>query len=921
MKYKFVLIGLLFLFANVQLQAQNLNAKITIKLQNQPMIELVKQIEAQSSYHIYYDEALFNELKLSFEITNASLAEVMKKAFLGSDFQFAVFGRSVFLTKSVQILTAISSLPTTNQSNITAPTINLAADLSTKSNINLTATEDKINLIGETDQSGKSRFKLIGFIKSEENGNPLAGVTILVSKLKVGSTTDTDGAYALDLPAGEHELSISAIDAEPTKRLIKVNGDGRFDISLKGKSLSLEQVTINEKKSTNVTGTQMGVEKLDIKTIQQVPTVFGEVDVLRVVLTLPGVKSVGESNAGFNVRGGSTDQNLILFDDATIYNPTHFFGFFSAFSPDIIKDVKLFKNSIPAKYGGRLSSVLELNVREGDKKEFKGTAGLGLLTSRINLEGPIIKDKTSFILGGRTTYSNWITNLLPKNSGYRDAKVSFYDLNLSIAHQQNDKNSFYATAYTSNDQSNLGTDTTFQYANRNLSVRWKHIFNEKLYSNISAGRDEYLYDNFSEYQEETDYRLKFSINQTRFKTNFNYAPNNKLNIEFGTNTIYYSNKPGALTPYNQQSLVIPDILPAEQGIENAIFAEQSYQLTPAITLNTGLRYSIYTMLGPANQAVYADGLSKSDANINDIVDYGSGKAIKTYHGPEYRLGANFLINESLSIKAGYNTQRQYIHMLSNTTSMSPTDVWKLSDLNIAPQRGQQLSLGIYKNLKENSIETSVEGYYKKIDDFLDYKSGAVLLLNHKIEQDVLPTQGKAYGIEFLVKKPTGKLNGWLSYTYSRTMLKTEDKEGINSINEGNYYPANYDKPHDVTMIGNYQLSKRFSISLNVTYSTGRPITLPVGKYFYNGGQRLLYSERNQYRIPDYFRSDISLNILGNHKVKQLTHNSWTIGVYNLTNRRNTFSTFFVSENRVINGYQLSIFGTAVPFINYNIRFK
>ena len=327
------------------------------------------------------------------------------------------------------------------------------------------------------------------------------------------------------------------------------------------------------------------------------------------------------------------------------------------------------------------------------------------------------------------------------------------------------------------------------------------------------------------------------------------------------------------------------------------------------------------MLGPASQSVYAEGLSKSDDNINAVVNYGSGKAVKTYHGPEYRLGANFLLNESLSIKAGYNTQRQYIHMLSNTTSMSPTDVWKLSDLNIAPQRGQQLSLGLYKNFNNNTFETSVEGYYKKIDDFLDYKSGAVLLLNHKIEQDVLPTQGKAYGIEFLVKKPAGKLNGWLSYTYSKTLLKTEDKQGVNSINEGNYYPANYDKPHDVTMIGNYQLSKRFSISLNVTYSTGRPITLPVGKYFYNGGQRLLYSERNQYRIPDYFRSDISLNILGNHKVKQLTHNSWTIGVYNLTNRRNTFSTFFVSENRVINGYQLSIFGTAVPFINYNIRFK
>ena len=795
-------------------------------LQNQPISELVKQIEAQSHYHLHYDESHFISFTLSMQINGGTLQEVLDKAFIGSDFKFAIFGKSIFLTKSVSIVTALPSQMADSSKNLK---VLLAADLSTTT-----------------------------------IPNPITSNT---------------------------------------------------------KALSLKEVTITSNRSVNVTGTQMGVEKLDIKAIKQVPTVFGEVDVLRVILTLPGVKSVGESSAGFNVRGGSTDQNLILFDEATVYNPTHFFGFFSAFSPDIIQDVKLFKNSIPAKYGGRLSSVLEMNVREGNKKKFEGTAGIGLLTSRLNIEGPIFKDKTSFIIGGRTTYSNWITKLLPKSSAYRRAEASFYDLNVNISHQQNEKNSFYVTGYLSSDRSSLATDTTFQYINRNLSLRWKHIYSEKFYSQITTGLDSYKYDNFSNYQEETDYRLEFSIKQTRFKTNFNYAPNRRMSIEFGTNSILYSNRPGSLRPYNEQSLIVANFLPKEQGIENAVFAEQSYELTPAITLNTGLRYSLYTSLGPSTQHIYAEGFSKSDANIESTQEYGAGKAFNTYQGPEYRLGATFLLNANLSIKAGYNTQRQYIHMMSNTTSMSPTDTWKLSDLNIAPQTGEQFSLGIYKNFKSNSIETSVEGYYKNINNFLDYKSGAQLILNHKIEQDVLPTKGKAYGIEFLLKKSVGPLNGWISYTYSKILLKTDDVQGANSINQGKFYPANYDKPHDATLIGNYQFSKRFSVSLNVTYSTGRPITLPVGKYFSNGGQRLLYSQRNQYRIPDYFRSDISLNILGNHKVKQLTHNSWTIGVYNLTNRKNAFSTFFVSENKVINGYQLSIFGTAIPFVNYNIRFK
>ncbi|ADY53103.1 TonB-dependent receptor plug [Pseudopedobacter saltans DSM 12145] len=917
-KYLFIIVVFFVVF---QSKAQEQVESIEINLYNASVKDLAENIEKQGGYRFYYEQTLFDSLKVNINHTKASLKEILNKAFKGTDFKYAIYGKAVFLTKDKEILTELPS-QFTGRSKITTQKedIRLAADISTKT-VQIATLENKLYTIGKKTAMSQTTGTLAGNIKNVETGEPISGVSVFVDKPRIGAITNEFGFYSLTLPLGKHEINIRAVGLKDTRRQILLQGDGKLDINLTDEPFSLKEVVITTEKASNIRRTQMGIEKLDIKTIKQVPTVFGEADILRVVLTLPGVKSVGESSTGFNVRGGSVDQNLILFNDATIYNPSHFFGFFSAFNPEVIKDVQLYKGSLPAKYGGRLSSVLELNSREGNKKAFTGTAGIGLITSRLNIEGPLIKDKTSFIVGGRTTYSNWITDLLPEKSGYRGAKASFYDINLHVSHQQNDKNSFYATGYFSNDKSNLATDTTFMYSNQNVSLRWKHSFNNKLYGILSGGYDKYSYNNYSKYKDDVDYKLKFAIGQTNLKTNFNYYPTARWNIDFGGSTIYYKNYQGSLEPYSDKSLVVADILQTEQALESAVFAEHRYDLTDAITLNAGLRYSFFNYLGPANVNIYADGLDKTDANIVTVENYGSKKTIKTYHSPEYRLGARIAITPDFSVKAGYNTQRQYIHMLSNTTSISPTDVWKLSDRNIAPQHGSQVSVGLYKNFKANTIETSIEAYHKKINNFLDYKSGAVLILNHKIEQDVLPTQGKAYGIEFLVKKLTGKLNGWLSYTYSRTLLKTEDVSGSNSINDGKYYPANYDKPHDFTLIGNYRFSHRVSFSLNLTYSTGRPITLPVGKYYYAGGQRLLYSERNQYRIPDYLRSDISFNILGNHKKTQLTHSSWTFGVYNLTGRKNVFSTFFSSENKLINGYQLSIFGTAIPYVNYNIRFK
>jgi hypothetical protein len=647
--------------------------------------------------------------------------------------------------------------------------------------------------------------------------------------------------------------------------------------------------------------------------------VFGETDVLRVVLTLPGVTSVGEASTGFNVRGGAADQNLILFSDATIYNPSHLFGFFSAFNPDVVKGVELFKSGIPEKYGGRLSSVLDVTTRDGNSKKISGVGGLGLLTSKITVEGPLVKGKTTFIVGGRTTYSNWLLKKVP-NEAYKNSKASFYDVDLHINHAINAKNNLYLTGYISNDRFNFRNDTTYSYGNRNANLKWKHIFNNKFYSVFTGGYDHYAYSITGSKASINAYRLAFSINQAHFRADFNATPNNKHALNFGINTIHYNLRPGSFKPAGVQSLVVPDVLPSERGLESAVYAGDRFNITPKLSVNAGLRYSLFNYLGPQAVYNYAPGIPKETTTIRDTAFYKSGRVIKTYHGPEYRLAVRYSLTSNASLKGSFNSLRQYIHTISNTTAISPTDIYKLSDPNIRPQEGYQASVGYYQNFKSNTIETSVELYYKRMRHYLDYKSGATLLMNHYIETDVINTRGKAYGAELLLKKTSGKINGWVSYTYSRTLLQQDDPLAGETINHGNYYPANFDKPHNVNFIANYRFSHRFSISLNVIYNTGRPITLPLAVFDLGGAQRLYYSQRNQYRIPDYFRTDLSMNVEGNHKIKQLTHNSWSFGVYNLTGRQNAYSVYFVQQGGAIKGYKLSIFGTVIPFVTYNFRF-
>ena len=920
-KQLFSICFLLFICSQLHAQVDTAQKNINLTLNNASLFELVKNIESQSEYHFYFDTSNLSKQKYTLQISNATITKALGLLFVANNIYYSIDKEGQIFLSSAPLLNLV--LPEVYFSGKTnnLPVLNNTTAIEPDENFNAlaTLTDKNVYTIGDKSLSNANIVNMAGYIKDEKTGEPIAGASIYIDKPRIGVTSDQNGYYSISLPRGKHLLHIQSLGIRDINRQIIVYSDGKMNVNTIGSIMTLKKVIISSQKLSNVRSSIMGVQKLDIKTVKQIPVVFGEADILRAVTALPGVKTVGEASTGLNVRGGASDQNLILFNDATIYNPSHFFGMFSSFNPELINNVELYKSSIPANFGGRLSSVLDINSREGNKKEFTGSAGIGLLTSRVNIEGPIEKDKSSFILGGRSTYSNWLFKLLPDE--YKNSNADFYDVNLLINNQINKNNTLYFTGYLSNDHFNLNSDTAYGYGNKNISLKWKHIYNNKLNSLITAGWDNYGYKINSQKLPISAYQLNFGINQTYFKAHFVYNLNSKHNLDFGLNSLFYQLSPGKYEPLGNSSLVVKKVIANEQAIENALYATDHYTITSKLKLDAGIRLSLFSALGPNSINTYPLGSPRTEDNIIKTIPYQSGEIIKTYGGPEFRLGLRYVIDETLSLKAGYNSQRQYIHSLSNTTAMAPTDIWKLSDPNIKPQIGDQVSIGVYKNLKSNTIETSLELYYKNMNNYLDYKSGAKLVMNDHIETDVLGTKGKAYGVEFLVKKIAGKLNGWISYTWSRTLLKMNDPTAGAIINKGEYYPSNYDKPHDLTLIANYKFNHRFSFSFNTNYSTGRPITLPIGVFSYGGSLRTLYADRNAYRIPDYFRTDFSMNIEGNHKLNQLTHNSWSIGVYNLTGQRNPYSIYYVSEKGAVNGYKLSIFGAAIPYINLNIRFK
>ena len=900
-----LLLGLMALGSCLKLSAQVQH----VQTDSVSIISLMEQVEKATSYKIYTDISMPFMVK---KPEGAASLDHLKKSLKNTRWRVSVYGNQVFVMQNLNL-------------QVDLPRAWKESSVETQQGIKVTeilTSENKIYDIGDRFRPSRSaKIKLTGQVIDFKTNTPAEGIHIIRRSPWVATTTDVDGRFEMELEPGFQVLELQGINVKDARRQLMLYTDADVRIELEEQNFMLEEVLVTGGRVEAVKSTTLGMEKIKPSLLKNIPMAMGEMDVLKMVQALPGVKTVGEASTGFNVRGGATDQNLMLLNGGTIYNPTHLFGFFTAFNSDMVSDVEVYKSSIPSQYGGRISSVLNITGKEANKEKFVGVAGIGLLTSKLNLEIPLWKERTSLLVSGRTTYSDWLLGMLPEKSGYKDGKAGFYDVGATFSHTFNVRNKLNIYGYYSRDRFAFNKNEKYGYGNMNLSAHWRAIFNDHLIANFSAGYDHYDYKNDETVDSIQAARLSFSIDQYFAKANFNLdLEKHKLN--FGISTLLYNIGSGKYEPLGKQSMVALDELQKDKALESAVYLGEEWEITPKLSLNAGIRYSMFNALGPRDFYTYQPGLLPSENTIADTVRVTGNEVLKTYHGPEFRLSGRYAFNDDLSVKVGFNTMRQYIHKVSNTSVMSPTDIWKLSDVNVKPQQGWQLAGGVYYNTPERMWEFALEGYYKKMKDYLDYRSGAKLLMNHHLEMDVINTEGYAYGVELEVKKPKGKLNGWASYTYARTFLRQNDKRISRPINNGAWYPTEYDKPHDFKFVGNYKFTRRYSLSLNMDYSTGRPTTIPAGQYYDQqlGTTQVYYTDRNSYRVPDYFRMDLSFNVEASHHLTLATHSSISFGIYNLTGRKNVYSIYYVVENRKIKGYKMSIFGVPIPFVTYNIKF-
>jgi len=908
---KFILFVLFFVSQLVFSQEK----KISIQFENNTLKEALLKVEEKTNLYFYFQEGWFSTTTITKTYKDISIIDLLDNLFKDTTFNFFIDNQKVVITKnnSIQKRLPLNYFDTDKESDTKNSPIFIKEYLTNQKNKNI------ITIGKESNLQSNSTYKISGYIKSMATNKPIKDLVISIDGTNIHTTTNSKGYYTLNVPTGIHTIKTKYASFQDTKKRIVVYGNGSFSFKVKNTSVNLNEVLINSGKNDNIKKAAVGITKIDIQGIKTVPLIFGERDILKVATTMPGIKTAGEGSLGYNVRGGKSDQNLIKLDNAVMYNPSHFFGVFSAINPFSSGDVSIYKGSVPAEFGGRLSSVIDISTKPVEKEKFKGQGNIGLITANLMVETPIIKNKTAILAGFRTTYSNWILKNIP-NENIKNSEASFFDGILRFETKINKKSNLKATAYYSRDKFSISSDSTYKYSNRLASIAYNYDINDKNKLNLQLNNTQYKFSITNNGITNQDFDFNFAVNETQLKLKLKYLRNKIHKFNYGLSSKLYTINPGTLTPLGEESIIEPKSIAKEKALESAVFIEDQIKVNDNLQLNVGLRYSFYAFLGETTQHKYAPDLPVNEENIIETIQYKNNEVVKTYGTPEIRVSASYSITPDLSIKGGYNNGAQYIHTLSNNTTASPVDTWKLSNLNIKPQKSNQFSLGVFKNFQEGNYEVSLESYYKKLENMLDFKIGAELTLNENIETELLSGQGKAYGIEFLIRKKKGRFNGWIGYSYSKSLLKLESKFLTNQVNNGEYFPTNFDKPHDFSLIANYKLTERYSFSCNFIYQTGRPITYPIGKFEFAGIEHVLYSDRNQFRIPDYYRLDLGINIEGNHKLKKLAHSFWNISVYNVLGRNNPYSVFFVNENGKIQAYKTSIFAVPIPTVSYNFKF-
>ncbi len=897
---KFVILFLCL--AATSVSAQNiLEHKLDGTELGKPLSVILEKLSTENGATFYYLPEWIAPIILQQSYKGQTLDEVLSDIFIGTDLSFfSMYPNVIVIIKD--------------------PTQVLLRKRAIETAIRQQKSIDKYTF-GELGRSKINEQVIItGSVKDAKTKEGLPRVTIQVSDSKYSTTTDEAGNYKLILAPGVYVLDFSFVDFDNKVIDLLAYESGVITLELEEKAILLDEVIIRDQATRESTTSRIGLTQLSMQEIKRSPVLLGEVDLVKQIQTLPGVTTVGESAAGFNVRGGSVDQNLVLYDGLPVFSSSHVFGFLSAFNSEAIRDVSFYRGGIPAEYGGRVSSVLDIRSKDGTLEKWNGNAGIGMITSNFMINGPLKKDKTTLAASFRSTYSDYLVRAIRTDyADLRNSSVFFYDGTLKLTHLINNNTKLSFTGYSSKDAFRLTGDTTYRWNNLLGSLRLDHQFSPKLSSEFIMGISNYKY-SVTNADPQTASELSFAIRSLTIKAGFNYQMG-KHRTNFGWQLTHYGLTPGSVKPDTPESNVKFLALDDQHSIENAFYVADGWALTDDLFMEAGIRLPLFVSFGSESVNIYKEGVPRDVATITDTLNFSKAEIIKGYAGLEPRISFRWMVTPTASFKLGYNRMYQFLHLVTNTTAVTPVDIWQPSGYYFKPQKADQISVGFFKDFREKKYTTSAEMFYKSIHNILDFKDGAQLLMNNHLETDLLQGKGESYGIETSLSKNSGRLSGTLNYTYSRSFRLISGPSSIESINDGKRYPSNFDQPHILNFLWKYNLSRRFFFTGNFTHHTGRPVTIPLSAFVFENTTAAYFSQRNQYRIPDYHRLDIALVIEGNNKRKSKVQGTWVFSVYNVYGRKNPYTVFFKSSaNGVPKPYQLSIVGTILPSISYNLKF-
>ena len=898
---------------NLQVFSQVPDQLISCHLNNASFDEFAEIVKRETGISIFYQTAWVRDIRVTLDVDSISVTDAMASVLRGTNLKVSEWNKHYVMLQEEEL---IRVLPRISFEGIKPDSVTYSESHEGQFLKGRSADVLQSITIGNKYSGTKRIAQIRGNISDNDDGTPIPGATIFITETRTGSVTDLQGNLSLNLKPGKYTAHFNCMGYVKKSCQLIVYADGDFHMALTKEYISINEAVVYGDRQMIITSKDPGIEKITVKSIKEIPMMLGERDILKISEMLPGIVSIGEGSSGLNVRGGNFDQNAFYINNIPVYNTSHLFGFFPAFNADAINDFTIYKGHVPVQYGGKLSSVFDIEAKQNTNKRFSLRGGINPIAGNLTISSPLINDSLTFLVSGRVSYSDWILTRID-DPVIRNSNAGFYDLTASLSYDLK-KSNINTFLYHSHDRFKLADLNSYEYENLGTSISISHHFNTSMSNHFSLVGSQYSYSTVDQQEISAAYEHAYQLQHYELRNHINHSYKQHT-LNYGIDLSYYSLNRGKVEPFGAESLRTLVDHGTEQGMDGALYISDIYDILPWLNLSAGFRFSMYTYMGPRRVYIYQDENRRDVRLIKDTLDFKPGEPIKWYSSPEFRVAINLSTDPSGSVKLAFNQMNQHLFMLSNTIALAPNTQWKLSDYHLRPSSGSQFSVGVFRTFFGQRLESSIEAFYKRATNFPEFKDGANFISNPLVETEVLQGMQKSYGIEFFVKWNSKKTDGWIAYTYSRSLIRVNGDDLWNKINNGNTYPSNYDIPHSLNTIFNYHFSKRVTVSSTLNYQTGRPVTYPISVYYIMDQPYVDYSSRNKYRIPDYFRMDLSLNIEGNLKRDKLIHSSWQFTAYNLTGRKNAYSVYFQSEDGKLNSYKYSIIGTQLFTVSWLFR--